>query len=335
MSKINNIFKNLLCLLIAVLVSFMEAQFFSGTSIYSIALIMVLILTVPTIYLYFLPKHETMIIFLYNIILVYLLDFLGKDVDIKLFLVTLFFVVLLFTHSIYTANAEKTKLKKPAYLAYGITLSVILLIVSIVTFNIYEHILKPNVNEQNQLALVYQNRDTSNNDISNIQKEEVDNNSGGNGGGGGGSSIDEPIDFKYVLKWILMILLILIIYYVLHRIIKYRLWLRKTLKLPKEQQIIVFYKYFLSSLSILGLKKSRGETPYEYMDICEKEEFPFNRYGFEKLTDNFIKCKYGGKKILDNDYNDILEYFYSISKSIRENIGIKNYLTKYLVKIKI
>lgn len=207
MSKINNIFKNLLCLLIAILVSFMEAQFFSGTSIYSIALIVILILTIPTIYLYFLPKHETMIIFLYNIVLVYLLDFLGKDVDIKLFLVTLFFIVLLFTHSLYTANAEKTKLKNPAYLGYGITLAVILLIVSLVTFNIYEYVLKPNVNEQNQLALVYESKDISNNDISNIQKEKVDNNSGGNGGGGG-SSIDEPINFKSLIKWILIILLI-------------------------------------------------------------------------------------------------------------------------------
>nr|WP_312666969.1 hypothetical protein [Tissierella praeacuta] len=333
MSRMNNIFKNILCLLIAILVSFMEVQFFSETSVYSIALIVVLGLTIHTIYLYFLPKHETMIIFLYNIILVYLLDFLGKKVDIKLFLVTLFFIVLLFAHSLYTANAQKTKLKNPSYLGYIITLVIILLIVSLFTLYIYEYILKPNVNEHNQLALVYENRNNSNEEMNNIQEKEVDNNSGGNGGGGG--SIDEPIDIKAIIKWIIIILFILIAAYILYRIIKYRLWLMKTLKLSREEQVIIFYKYFLRALSVLGFEKSRGETPYEYMHICESQDFPFDKYRFGKLTDGFINCKYGGKSIVNGEYEEILEYFYSISKSIRENIGIKDYLTKYLIKVKV
>lgn len=333
MSKANNIFKNLICLLIATLVSLMEVQFFSGTSIYSMAFMIVLAVTVPTIYLYFLPKHETMIIFLYSIILVYLLDFLGKDVNVRLLLVTLFFIVLLFTYSLYTANVKKTKFKKPVYLGYLITLVVILLIVSSVTLYIYEYILKPNVNEQNQLALIYENTTPSNDDMNNIQKEEADNNSSGNGGGS--SSIDEPINFRYLIKLILIILINLIIIYSLYKFLKYKIWLRNTLKLSKGEQVIIFYGYFLNVLSILGLKKPSGETPYEYMDICKEEEFPFNKDKFKKLTNDFIKCKYGGKEIADDNYDEILKYFYSISKSVRETIGIKNYLIKYLIKMKI
>lgn len=336
MLKANNIFKSSLCLLIAILISFMEVQFFSGTSLYSIALVLVLLVTIPIIYLYFLPKHETMIIFLYNIILVYLLDFLGKKVNIKLFLITLFFIILLFSHSLYTANAKKTGLKKPAYLGYILILVVILLIVSLSTLYIYEYILKPNVNDQNQLALVYQNKDDSNSNINNMQEEDVDNNAGGSAGGGGGSDIDEPIDFKSLIKWFLIGLLILIITFVLYRIIKYRLWLMKTLKLPKKDQVTIFYKYFLASLSIIGLEKFKEETPYEYMSyISKNDKFPFQEVEFINLTDKFVKCKYGGKDISDNEYDEILQYFYSISKSIRKSLGIKNYFTKYLIKQKI
>lgn len=328
MSRANNIFKNMLCLLIAFLVSFMELSFFDN-NLDPIFIIIIFILTVPTIYLYFLPKHETMILFLYCIVLAYLLDFLGKDLNIYLFLITLFSIVILFTHSLYTANADRTKLKNPKYLNYFIILFIILLTVSFFSFLIYKYILKPNVNEQNKLALVYEENESREENDNKVQ-EEMDN---GAGGGAGGSGSNKNIDWLNILKIILIVLLIMIIMYYLYKYLTYKLWLYKVLRLKNNNKVIAIYKYFLRALSMLGLQRKKGETPNEYLAIIKDIEFPFNEEKFKKLTDFFMKAKYSNINIDDDESIFVEEYFYEISKSIREKIGIKDYIIKYLLKI--
>lgn len=331
MSRANNILKNILCLTIAFLVSFMEMQFFDGDGNLIIN-IMILLLTVPTIYLYFLPKHETMIIFIYCIVLVYILDYLGKDVNIKLLLLTLFSIVLLFAQSVYTANVKATKNKKPAYLKYLGILILVLLLVTTFSFLIYEYILRPNINDQNKLALVYEPLDQQEEESNQSLENEV-NNSSGSGGSGGGGGILDNIDWFKLLKYLLLFILIAILVYLMYKYIKYRIWLNNTLNLPINQQVIEFYKYFLKSLSILGLSKKPSSTALEYLKVLSSKNFPFSKDRFKKLTDSFILAKYSSQVIEQKDYEIILDSFYSISKDIREEIGMKDYLFKYLIKL--
>jgi len=213
-----------------------------------------------------------------------------------------------------------------------VILSAILLLVSLFSFLIYEYILKPNVNEQNKLALVYESVDSRQEDISDIKEEEINSSSGG-GGGGGGSKIEEPIDIVRILKYLLILLLLILVIYIICKYLKHRLWLRKTLKLSKKEQVIEFYKYFLRTLLVLGLGIENGQTALEYMEISKNENFPYEGGRFINLSRLFMETKYGNRDIGEDDYEEILNYFYSISRSIRKKFGLRNYIFSYLFKI--
>lgn len=328
MHKVNNAFKSLLCLTISVLISLIELQFFQGSDIYSLEFLIILVLTVPTIYLYFLPKHETMIIFLYTIVLVYILDFIGRDVNIKLLLITLFCIILLFAQSLYTSNAKNAKVKKPAFLPYTLMLIVILSIVSLLSFYIYEYVLMPNINETNQLSIIKIKTPDSNSQL----KEEVQDSFGGSGGADSGNN--DVFDFKLMLLILSILLLLSILLFVLTKFIKYKLWINRTLKSCKKEQIRQFYMYFLSSFSILGFKRNKSETPFEYLERIEKEDFYFSKDEFRLLTNVFVSSNYGNEIIYEKDYSQILNFFYSISKTLRNKLGLNKYLFRYVLKLK-
>lgn len=302
----------------------MQIQLFEDTSIYNIASVLVFLLTIPTIYLYFIPKHETMILVLYSFVLVFILDFLGKDVNIVLLLATLFSIFLLFTHSLYTANAKRTKMENPDYLTYLILLLVILFLVSLMSFFIYEKILKPNVNEKQQLEIMFLDKE-SNESENELEEEDIDSSGGASGGGS-----SEPINFIQFFKIILLLFLTILIIWLLYKIIRYINWKYKLSKSSKENQVELIYMYVLNSLCILKMGKQAGETPIEYFKFNSKN-LPINNEGFKLLTNEYIRIKYGNKRLNDKHYNIIMMFFSNIYKDLVKNIGVKRYII-YLIK---
>ncbi len=310
----------------------MEAEFFSDTSIYYPALAVLLVITVPIIYLYFLPKHETMILFLYTIILVYILDLVGKDVNISLFLVTLFSILILFTHSLYTANAIRTGHKKPNFIFYLILLTIIFGVNGLLSLGVYEYVLKPNVNEKNQLYIAFEDKSQSNEVLSD---SEQDNNSGG---GGSGGAVEEPIDWLNILKYLLLLILLFILLYLVYRFIKYRLWVRKLNKMSYEDQIITIYSYIIMSLGIVGIEKKPSQTAYEfveYLKTIDVEHFPYDLNEFFDVTESFIKVSYSGKTIDEKAYGEVKRFFKDIASSMKSFLGYRKYFTSYIFKIQL
>ncbi len=337
-TTVNNFLKNILCMMISILISLMELQFFENVEIFSFIFLIILAVTIPTVYLYFLPKNETIILFLYNIVLVYILDVFGKNIDINLFLATLFCIVLLFSQSLYTANAKKMNANNPSFVAYCLILIISLVIVAFISFFIYENVLKPNVDENNELTLLYETMDNENNKIGQDKTDQETNKNNGGGSDGGGSSAEEPprepVNIKLILKFLIIIIICFIIIYILIRIIKYKLWLRKTLRSSAEKQIHEFYRYLLNSLSILEFKRNLNETPYEYLKVIESEDFPFSKVQFTLLTNVFVSTNYGKALISKDDYEKCLAFFYNISRTLRKKLGVRNYLFRYLIKVK-
>lgn len=329
-TTLNNLFKNILCLTIAVLLSLTELQFFGNIEIFSLIFLIILSVTVPTIYLYFLPKQDTILIFIYNIVLAFMLELLGKDFNIGLFLISLFCITLLFCQSVFTENARRFMSKEAAYKAYCMILIFFLLLTVVLTFLIYEYILKPNLNNKLELSILFEDVNPEANDQS---QSFFDNNSDENIGDEGGGGAEEPkISFLNILLLFTALLICFAILYIAYKFIRYRIWLEKTLKSSNNEKVYRIYIYILDSLSLLGMQKKSGETPFEYMALCDYDDFPLSELDFSLLTNAFVSTYYGKKEASAEDCDRFIVFLRSISKKLREKMGTKEYVFKYLIK---
>jgi len=326
----NDIFKTVLCLIISVLMTFTEMQFFGNIEIFSPLFLILLSFTVPTIYLYFLPKQDSVLIFIFNIVLVFILDFFGKDVNIGLFLISLFCVVLLFCQSLFTENVRRFKSEKAAYEAYSFVLILFLLVVVVLTFLVYEYILKPNINDKNELSITYEELSPESMDKSTFFFQENSDESMGNEGGGGGAEDPENI-LAFILK-LISALLILAVFYLIYRVVRYKLWVRKTLRSSNNEMIRRIYLYILNSLTLVGLRKKYGQTPFEYLEGFDYDKFNFSESGFRILTNTFVSTYYGKHEASDSECRVCIDLFRSVSKCAREALGTKKYMFNYLTK---
>jgi len=328
----NNIFKNILCLLIAVLLSLTELQFFDDGEIFSVVFLFILAVTAPTIYLYFLPKQDTMIIFIYNIVLIFILDVLGKNVNIKLFLISLFCVCLLFFQSVFTENAKRFKSKQAAYREYCFLLMLFLSVTVLLSFLIYNYILLPNMHDKSELTLLYENStvektiETNQNYFNN----SPDKNKGGEGGGGSDEQ-KPPIDILRLIAMIAIFTVCFIIIYVVYRIVRYKLWLRKTLRSPGNEQVRRMYRYILNSLAVCGFRRKLSETPFEYLALSDMDSFPFLKTEFIFLTNTFMAAFYGSQEVSKAECERCLKLFRTVPKSLINSMGMRGYLFRYLL----
>ncbi len=318
--SISNLFRNVLCFAIALLLSFTELQFFENVGVFSAIFIIILMLTLPTVYLYILPKQDTVLIFLYNIILVFILDLLGRNVNIALFLVSLFCVCLLLCQSIFTENAKRFKVEKAPFAAYVLILVIALTVVSAGAYIIYEYILKPNMNDKFELSLTYEQS----------QELNVEKPSAGAGEGGGGQK--REIDFLKLIATGFIIAACLILLYVIYRIMKYAVWLIKTKKSTNNEMVRRIYAYILDSLDLYGIGKIPGATPYEYLAICNESELPVSKTEMEFLTGIFVETYYGKKEAGEEECKRCMKFLHSVSGGFRKSLGMRRYLFEYFLK---
>lgn len=322
MMSASNFFRNILCFIIALLLSFTELQFFEDAGVFSAIFAIVLVVTLPTVYLYILPKQDTVLIFLYNIILVFILDLLGRNVSIMLFLVSLFCVCLLLCQAIFTENAKRFNAEKVPYLIYVFILVLAMTLVSVGTYLIYEYILKPNMNDKLELSLMYEQEPEQNFEEPPPANE-----------GGGGQR--REIDFLKLFIYAIAFAACFIVLYIIYRMMKYDVWLVKTKKSENNELIRRIYVYILDSLNLYGIEKGLGETPYEYLAQCSKIDLPVSETEMEFLTEVFVETYYGERKAADNERKRCIEFLDSVSASFRNSLGMRRYLFEYLLKKKV
>lgn len=331
--NLNNLFKNILCLLIAVLLSLTELQFFDDGEIFSVVFLFILAVTVPTIYLYFLPKQDTVIIFIYNIVLVFVLDVLGKNVNIKLFLISLFCVCLLLFQSVFTENAKRFRSKQAAYRQYCLVLILFLSVTVLLSFLIYKYILLPNMHDKSELSLLYS--DSTSEETVEVNQNYFNNSSDKDKGGNGGGGSEEPRPEVNILRLAVLIATFagcFVILYLLYRIARYKLWLRKTLKSSSNEQVCRLYRYILNSLAACGLSRRLSETPFEYLALSDSDSFPFLKTEFRFLTNTFVAACYGRQDVSKAECDRCLKLFHSVPESLIKSIGIRGYLFRYLLR---
>lgn len=333
-TALNNIFKNFLCLLIAVLLSLTELQFFQDAEVFSVVFLLILSVTVPTIYLYFLPKQDTVLIFIFNIILVFILDVLGRSVNIKLFLTSLFCVCLLLFQSVFTENAKRFKSKQVSYRTYSLILILFLSAAVMGSYYMYEYILKPNMENKVELSVLYMGGTVDEQVESEHDNADRDKNK--SGGGGGGPEEPKPkINILRLIAWIIACAVISAIIYLAYRLIKHEIWLRRTLRAPNNEKIRRLYIYILNSLALCGFPKESWQTPIEYLDSCDGDDFPFLKTEFRFLTKTFVSAYYSNRQVDEEECHRCIRFFRSVSKCIRESMGAKGYLFHYLLKFKL
>jgi len=322
MISTSNFFRNILCFVIALLLSFTELQFFENTGVFSLIFTIILLLTLPTVYLYILPKQDTVLIFLYNIILVFILDLLGRNVNIALFLTSLFCVCLLLCQAIFAENAKRFNAEGVPFLIYVLILVIAMTLVSVGTYAIFEYILKPNMNDKLELSLMYEQE----------PEQNFENPSNENKGGG---SQKNKIDILKLFIAAIAFTACFAVLYIIYRLMQYTLWLFKTKKSANNELVRRIYVYITDSLSLHGIEKGSEETPYEYLAKCCERDLPVSKIEMKFLTEIFVETYYGEKKATDTERKRCIEFFRSISAEFKNSLGMRKYLFEYLFKKKI
>lgn len=135
--------------------------------------------------------------------------------------------------------------------------------------------------------------------------------------------LELPVALIILISTSILIVLIIII----KKLLRKR-WYRKLIKLDKNQQVIQLYAYFLKSLSILGYKRRKNDTPAEFAQRLGKS---VDSGEFIKITDIFIEVNYGNLQITNDNYEFIITFYKSILKRCRDNLGLFKYILKYLL----
>lgn len=109
--------------------------------------------------------------------------------------------------------------------------------------------------------------------------------------------------------------------------------LRKMEPLPRENQVLALYDFFVLRFKRLGLGKTSSATPMEYALTSEDqtELFSSNERGvsFVRVTDIYQSTCYGGEEVSDDDYEDVLSFYRSFFANARKQVGSLKWLWKF------
>ena len=110
-------------------------------------------------------------------------------------------------------------------------------------------------------------------------------------------------------------------------------WYKKTLQKPRKQQIIDFYRYYLKKLSVIGIKKTNEETPFEFAERMQQHlrSFAAGTIDIHMMTSIFTKVYYGNLDIKDEEYQAYLLFYKDFHKNCKNYIGNFKYMLKYFV----
>lgn len=334
----------LLCLLAGGLLSLIELGFFQDAGIISPAFFIVAALTVPTVFSYLRSRESVLVLLSYALILVFLLEGMGRSIAPWHLLACLSVLALLYIQTQLMESARRTE-RGPS--ATGLAFPAALLccvLVALSTFQVYRLVLAPNLPEGAKFALLTRPapaRPSAAPERSVDAPETPAPDSGGaliEGERGEVRSTPLKSPAKPIRPGALLLAAAFAAACILAgaaalKYLRYRRWLRRTLAAPRQRQIAEFYRYCLCCLDRCGWARQPHETPLEYLEHAQSEGFPFPQAQFGAVTEAFLSSFYGGEEVPPDLYEACLALFQSVPRLVREKKGRRFYYLHYLRKM--
>lgn len=334
----------LLSLLTGVFLSLIELGFFQDAEVLSLPFLAVAALTVPAVFLYLRSRESVLFLLSYALILTFALEGLGRRVVLWHLLACLFVLALLYIQTQLMESAKQAESGvSGASLAFPAALLCCVL-AALSTVQIYRLILVPNLPETQKFALLIPPIST---EAPTPQGESADtpnvpppDNHGGLMEGAPGEAQNPPLKLptqRIRPGMLLMALaaagLCLLAGAAAFRYLRYRRWMRRIMALPRQEQIVEFYRRCLRCLALCGWARQSHETPLEYLEHAHTGGFLFPPAQFGVVTKAFLASFYGRKDISADWYETCLALFSSAPRLVREKKGKRFYYLHYLRKM--
>ena len=321
-----------LCLLCGVSLSALELGFFGEAPFLSVYFLIVLAVTVPAVFLCAGAKGNVFYIFMYTLVVAFLFEVIGQDTDIRILLACLFAQALLFVQTGFSVNAARFAAKRPAFGVSLVTVLICISIVSALTFLVYRHVLEPILPESEKYALLYYEPPPA--PEPEVQAPPPVRPTHANIDDGSEEIIPpepprEPPSPLIIPAFVLALLLIFGAY-AAFRYCRHRRWLSKTLSATPEEQVFIFYRYFLRVLGVCGHPRGKSETPLEFLKRSGTDSLPLPAAEFCAVTDTFIASRYGGKKVSGRELDRCVSLFSALPPLIKAKLGRRFYYFRYL-----
>lgn len=136
---------------------------------------------------------------------------------------------------------------------------------------------------------------------------------------------------KYGWVVILVIIALIISAAFVIRNMRRKKWQTAVDALSRENQVVNYYQYFLSSLSKLGYKKPDQFTLYEYSEAIsyEMEAFQSGEVTFDKLTKVYVGTYYGAHEVTVEEAGWFKEFYKGFLGNTRKEAGFLRYCIKF------
>jgi transglutaminase-like putative cysteine protease len=102
--------------------------------------------------------------------------------------------------------------------------------------------------------------------------------------------------------------------------VRKRFKLYKLFNLPAKQCVLKLYNYYVSALSLEGIRYAADETPLQYSQRVD-EIFLFNSANFGTITDVFIRARYSSKTPTDDDKKLLCDFYETFIKELKKSMG--------------
>ncbi|MGN0968763.1 MAG: DUF4129 domain-containing protein [Oscillospiraceae bacterium] len=138
--------------------------------------------------------------------------------------------------------------------------------------------------------------------------------------------------FEPTWLWLLLLIPLAVAgAYVLRYFLKKR-WRSRIRALSRRDAVVNYYRFFLSRLGRIGLKKRPDCTLREFAGSIKVQTQPFEANGisFEKLTTVYEKVFYGRCSVSEEEYRSFEAFYDSFFRCLRRETGtVKYYLTAF------
>lgn len=343
-----HVFRGLLCLAAGVLLSLMELCFFEHVGVNSLPFLLISILTVSAVFWYFRSEGSVAVPLIYTVALTFLLEALGRQVDVRLLLACLLVLTVLHMQSRLAAAASRPHTGDPAP---GLTLLTVLLCGSVVmvsTFRIYRDVLRPNLPEEKRFSLLERRtvpgapktaRETAQGSAKQSPqslptgKKRAALAKSEKGTKKKAPALKTPVrPFPTRRALLTAAAAAACVWLAVNglRELRYRLWLRKVLASPPERQVAAIYRYLLRAMAVCGYPRRPSETPLEYLGEARGDDIPVSRRQLRSVTEAFLLSQYGGRTILPALREECMAIFRALPGQVKRGRGRKFYYLRYL-----
>lgn len=132
--------------------------------------------------------------------------------------------------------------------------------------------------------------------------------------------------------WLLLLIPAAVIGAYVLRCVQKKRWRKRVQTLPREDAVVNYYRFFLSRLGRVGLKKRPEHTLREFSSCFKTQLEPFEENGvrFAQLTEIYEKILYGHHRVSQEDYDRFERFYDTFHPALRREIGtLKYYLCAF------